>query len=68
MFGSGLGGPDKGRIDWLDPETLEVKRQIVTGATDRGVAYTHEGMAVRDGVLYLLPEDEPSRLFRYRLP
>ena len=68
LIGSGLGGPDKGRIDWLDPETLEVKRQIVTGATDRGVAYTHEGMAVRDGVLYLLPEDEPSRLFRYRLP
>jgi hypothetical protein len=68
LIGSGLGGPDKGRIDWLDPDTLEVKHQIVTGATDRGVAYTHEGMAVRDGVLYLLPEDDPSRLFRYRLP
>lgn len=68
LIGSGLGGPDKGRIDWLDPETLVVKRQIVTGATDRGVAYTHEGMAVRDGVLYLLPEDEPSRLFRFTLP
>ena len=51
-----------------DPETLVVKRQIVTGATDRGVAYTHEGMAVRDGILYLLPEDEPSRLLRFKLP
>jgi hypothetical protein len=68
LIGSGLGGPDKGRIDWLDPETLAVMRQIATGATDRGVAYTHEGMAVRDGVLYLLPEDEPSRLFRFKLP
>ncbi len=68
LIGSGIGGPGKGRIDWLDPETLEVKRQIATGDTDRGVTYTHEGMAVRDGVLYLLPEDEPSRLFRFRLP
>jgi hypothetical protein len=68
LIGSGLGGPEKGRIDWLDPETLAVKRRIVTGVTDRGVAYTHEGMAVRDGVLYLLPEDEPSRLFRFKLP
>jgi hypothetical protein len=32
------------------------------------VSYTHEGMAIRDGVLYLLPEDEPSRLFRFKLP
>ena len=68
LIGSGLGGPDRGRIDWLEPETLEVRRRIVTGATDRGVAYTHEGMAVRDGVLYLLPEDGPSRLFRFKLP
>ena len=68
LIGSGIGGPEKGRIEWLDPETLAVKRQILTGATDRGVSYTHEGMAVRDSVLYLLPEDEPSRLFRYRLP
>jgi len=68
LIGSGLGGPGKGRIDWLDPDTLSVTRQILTGDTDRGVTYTHEGMAVRDGVLYLLPEDEPSRLFRFRLP
>jgi hypothetical protein len=68
LVGSGLGGPEQGRIDWLDPGTLAVKRQIITGATDRGVSYTHEGMAVRDGVLYLLPEDEPSRLFRFKLP
>lgn len=68
LVGSGLGGPERGAIDWLDPETLAVTRRIVAGATDRGTAYTHEGMAIRDGVLYLLPEDEPSRLFRFRLP
>jgi hypothetical protein len=34
----------------------------------RVTPYTNEGMTLRDGVLYLLPEDEPSRLFRFRLP
>ena len=60
--------PTKGAIDWVDPTTLAVTRRIVTGATDRGVPYTNEGMTVRGGSLYLLPEDDPSRLFRYRLP
>ena len=68
LVGSGLGGPGRGSIDWLDPDTLAVTRRILTGDTDRGIPYTNEGMAVRDGVLYLLPEDEPSRLFRFRLP
>jgi hypothetical protein len=68
LIGSGLGGPERGRIDWLDPETLQVTRRILTGATDRGVPYSNEGMAVGEGTLFLLPEDEPSRLFRFRLP
>lgn len=68
LVASGLGGPDKGAIDWVHPSTLSVSRRVVTGATDRGVPYTNEGMTVRGGVLYLLPEDDPSRLFRYQLP
>ena len=68
LVASGLGGPDKGAIDWVDPATLEVTRRIVTGATDRGVPYTNEGMTIRGGSLYLLPEDDRSRLFRYQLP
>ena len=68
LVASGLGGPDKGAIDWVDPTTLAVTRRIVTGATDRGVPYTNEGMTVRGASLYLLPEDDPSRLFHYRLP
>lgn len=68
LVASGLGGPDTGAIDWIDPSTLSVARRIVTGATDRGVPYTNEGMTVRGGVLYLLPEDDPSRLFHYQLP
>ena len=68
IVASGLRRRGEGAIDWLDPETLAVRRRIVTTATDRQVTYTHEGMTVRDGVLYLLPEDTPSRLFRFRLP
>jgi hypothetical protein len=68
LVASGLRSPGEGAIDWLDPETLAVRRRVLTGVTDRQVTYTHEGMTVRDGVLYLLPEDTPSRLFRFRLP
>ena len=68
LVASGLGGPDRGAIDWVDPTTLAITRRIVTGATDRGVPFTNEGMTVRDGTLYLLPEDDDSRLFQYKLP
>jgi hypothetical protein len=68
LVASGLRGAGEGAIDWLDPETLAVRRRIVTTVTDRQVTSTNEGMAVRGSVLYLLPEDTPSRLFRFRLP
>lgn len=68
LVASGLGGPDRGAINWLDPTTLAITRRIVTGATDRGVPFTNEGMTVRGGTLYLLPEDDDSRLFQYKLP
>jgi hypothetical protein len=48
-----------------DARRAEVDRH---GLTDRGVRFSNEGMAIRDGILFLLPEDDPSRLFRYRLP
>jgi hypothetical protein len=68
LVASGLSGPDTGAVDWVEPVTLQVVRRVVTGKTDRGVPYTNEGMTVRNGSLYLLPEDDHSRLFRYRLP
>lgn len=55
-------------VVWFDPETLEVKRTIATGLTDRGVPFTNEGIDQVSGKLYLLPEDAPSRLFIFRLP
>jgi hypothetical protein len=64
---SGKLSGELGAIDWLDDSLALVKR-IVAGKTGRGVPFTNEGMAVRDGKLYLLPEDGPSRLFVFRLP
>lgn len=56
-----------GAVEWLDPETLTPLQSIPFGLTDRGTAFTHEGMDLRDNLLYLLPEDSPSRLFVFSL-
>jgi Family of unknown function (DUF6454) len=68
LVGNGVKNPTSGAIEWLHPESLTVQRSISTGRTDRSVRYSNEGMALHQGVLYLLPEDDPSRLFRFRLP
>lgn len=61
--------PDKtGIIEWFDFPSLRPLRRLNVGRTERNVAYTHEGMAILDGKLYLLPEDTPSRLYIFRLP
>lgn len=67
LLASGNISPDEGAIDWLDPDTLQLRKRILGGKTDRGVRFTNEGMAVVDGKLYLLPEDGPSRLFVFQL-
>jgi hypothetical protein len=56
-----------GVVDWLAWPSLKLTRRIATGKTDRGIAYTNEGMTIREGKLWLLPEDAPSRLFVFRL-
>jgi len=68
LIASGKLSAEEGAVDWLLPESLALLRRIVAGKTERGVLFTNEGMAVRDGKLYLLPEDGPSRLFVFRLP
>lgn len=68
LVGSGLRGRESGAVDWLHPETLALRRRMTVGRTDRGVIFTNEGMAIAGGVLYLLPEDAPSRLFAFDLP
>ena len=56
-----------GEVRWLDPQSFATRRTISAGLTDRRVAYTHEGMEIASGRLYLLPEDAPSRVFVFAL-
>ncbi|HPT25408.1 MAG TPA: DUF6454 family protein [Bryobacteraceae bacterium] len=56
-------GAAGGFVVWLDPETLLVTEERAVGRTDRGVSLVNEGLDVRDGWAYLLPEDAPSRIF-----
>ena len=65
---SGLRPDKSGAIEWIHPQTSKRIRTLEFGQTDRGVAYTHEGMAIGGRKLYLLPEDSPSRLFIFDLP
>jgi hypothetical protein len=67
IVGGGLLADKSGAIDWLDYPSFRQVRRMLAGKTDRGVAYTHEGMAIENGILWLLPEDSPSRLFGFRL-
>ncbi len=67
LVASGVVKGKGGAIDFLNPETLELQKRIEVGTTDRGIIYTHEGMAIRGRNLYLLPEDGPSRLFVFLL-
>lgn len=66
LLGAGPTTRDAGVIEWVSLPDLNPVRRLVTGHTDRGLAYTHEGMTLRQGRLLLLPEDAPSRLFEFR--
>lgn len=68
LVGGGLLLADRtGAIDWLEFPSLKLATRLLTGKTDRGHPLTREGLAVRNGRLYLLPEDGPSRLFVFDL-
>lgn len=56
-----------GAVEWLDPETLAPLESIPFALTDRNTPFTNEGMDLRDNLLYLLPEDAPSRLFVFTI-
>jgi hypothetical protein len=70
LVGAGVAprGSDEHAVVWLDPETLEVRRTLLTGKTDRAVPFTNEGLEWRGGRLYLMPEDDPTRVFVFALP
>ena len=68
LIAGGLLKDGSGVIIWLTWPGLKESRRVQAGKTDRGVARTHEGLAVAGKYLYLLPEDSPSRLFTYEIP
>ena len=68
LIASGLFKDGSGAILWLEWPSLRELRRINAGKTSLGVAFTHEGFAVYGRTLFLLPEDNPSRLFQFELP
>lgn len=68
LLGSGNRSRQQGAVEWLDLKDFHLVKSLEAGVTDRGVTYTHEGMTLRKGRLYLLPEDSPSRLFTFTQP
>ncbi len=68
LLASGGLGQDAGAVDWLDPDSFKLVRRVLAHQTDRGVPFTNEGMTLRNGTLYFLPEDDPSRLFSFQPP
>lgn len=65
-----IGGREKrrGEVAVFYPLTGVASEAWPAGKTDRGVHLTNEGLAVRRGRLYLLPEDGDSRLFVFAFP
>ena len=68
LLGSGNQSKQEGAVEWLDLRSFQLKKRLRAGQTGRGLTYTHEGMTLRNGRLYLLPEDTPSRLFTFIQP
>lgn len=67
LVASGLLTSTDGTIDWISWPSMKLLASRHAGPTDRGKAYTSEGMALKGRDLYLIPEDGPSRLFHFRI-
>jgi hypothetical protein len=57
----------RGAIDWLDLTSMHLVRRVIAGKTDRGASLTREAMTTYQDQLWLLPEDDQSRLFVFPL-
>jgi hypothetical protein len=68
IVASGTLAGHQGAVDWLDLSSVRLTRRMLVGNTEQGEPLTREGMTVFDGQLWLLPEDNTSRLFVFRLP
>jgi hypothetical protein len=56
-----------GAIDWLEFPSMHLMRRVIAGKTDRGASLTREAMTTFQEQLWLLPEDNQSRLFVFPL-
>jgi hypothetical protein len=62
------GLPDRrGAVDWLEFPAMHLVRRVIAGKTGRGASLTREGMTTFQEQLWLLPEDNQSRLFVFFL-
>lgn len=57
----------RGAIDWLELPSMHLVRRVIAGRTDRGASLTREAMTLFQDQLWMLPEDEQSRLFKFPL-
>lgn len=67
LVGSGNTSATSGAIEWFAWPSMKLVRRLRAGVTDRGLPYTHEGMALQGKDLYFVPENGPSRLFHFVL-
>ncbi|MEH3047025.1 DUF6454 family protein [Sphingomonas adhaesiva] len=73
LVAGGDRGLFSGTVDWIDWPSMTVARTLRAGAIGpvrpfgRGGPYTGEGMTIEGRDLYVVPEDGPSRVFRFRL-
>ncbi|MEI9974109.1 MAG: hypothetical protein WDO73_19890 [Ignavibacteriota bacterium] len=63
MIASGGLADHRGAIDSLDFPSMHLVRRVIAGKTDRGASLTREGMTMFKGQIWVLPEDNQSRLF-----
>lgn len=63
LVASGMIGKNDGAVDWLNPLDFHCLKRLTGGKTDRGNSFMNEAMELREGRLYLAPEDEPTRVF-----
>lgn len=73
LIAGGNRGLFSGTVDWIDWPSMTLARTLRAGSVGpvrpfgRGGPLTGEGMTIEGRDLYVVPEDGPSRVFRFRL-
>ncbi len=63
IIASGGLSDHRGAVDWLEFPSMHLVGRVIVGKTDRGASLSREAMTMFKGQLWMLPEDEQSRLF-----